>query len=355
MYRHMLVPIDGTELSIEVVSRSVELAHAIGARITFFHARPDYAADSDGALMYSISPEVFMRKSMGESRGFLAKAEASARAAGVSSDVETQVSDQPYRAILDTAEKRNCDLIFMASHGSRGLKGLMVGSQTLKVLASAKIPVLVSAIESNAQTPMLNKAMAILQDEHRSIASVLHGLNYLVGKIRENNTKPDFNLLKAMVSYISTFPEKLHHPKEESYLFPKLREYTHELDYTISALTAQHEEEKRLIKKLEQAFSDYEAGALEGFSSFAELVAQYAEFTWQHMANEEKLFLPAARRYFTEHDWEKIADAFGKNGDPRFGEEMYREFRSKFADITNRDLFPIGAESSPAESHSPSF
>lgn len=349
MYQHILVPIDGTELSAEVVSRSIEFARSVGARITFFYASPDYAADGEGALMYSIAPEMFMRNSLGEARGSLAKAEAAARAAGVASDATTQIRDHPYQAILDTAEKKGCDLIFMASHGSRGLKGLMVGSQTLKVLAGAKIPVLVSVAESNVPTPMLNKATAVIKDEHRSIASVLHGLKFLVNEIREHSMKADFTLLRAMVSYLTTFPDKLHHPKEDAYLFPKLREYTHELDNTISALSAQHEEEKQMIKKLGQAFSDYEAGAPGGFGAFGEIVDQYAGFTWLHMATEEKLILHAARKHLTENDWEKIAEAFGENGDPRFGEEMYREYRSRFADITNRNLFPIGSEPRVAE------
>ena len=341
MYHHMLVPIDGTELSAEVVSRAIEFAHAIGARITFFHARPDNAADGDGALMYSIAPETFQRNAMGEARGFLAKAEAAARALGVASDAVTQISDRPYEAILEAAEKEACDLIFMASHGTRGLKGMMVGSQTLKVLAGAKVPVLVSVSESNMQTPMQLKATSVIKDEHRSIASVMHGLSYVVSEIREHELKPDFTMLKAMVSYLTTFPDKLHHPKEDTYLFPKIREYTRELDQTLDALGAQHREEKRLIEKLGQALSDYETGASGAFDQFDEAVDQYAGFLWQHMATEEKLIMNAARKHLTESDWGEIAKAFGENGDSRFGEKMYQEYRSKFADITNRNLFPL--------------
>ena len=345
MYKHILVPIDGTALSGEVITRSLELAGSVGARITFFYANPDYAADSEGALFYTIAPEVFIRNALGSAKGYLAKAEVAARAAGVPCDVLTRVSDRPHEVILDTAEKLNCDLIFMASHGSRGLKSLMIGSQTLKVLAGAKIPVLVSAIETNATTPMRNKAIAVFQDEHRSIAAVLHGLSFLVSEAHESGAKPELKLMEAMISFVTNFTSKQHHPKEDEYLFPRLSTYTHELDHVIAILSSQHEEEKPLLKKLEEAFSDYESGQGGGYSAFKAAVDEYTRFIWRHMAFEEKQILPAARNYFTEDDWKAIAEAFGKNGDPRFGEENYREFKNAFTEITNRNAFPVGVGS----------
>ena len=63
------------------------------------------------------------------------------------------------------------------------------------------------------------KAISIIQDEHRSLAAVLHGMLYLVREIGERGRKPDFRLLDAMMYYIDTFPERFHHPKEDRYLF----------------------------------------------------------------------------------------------------------------------------------------
>ena len=94
----------------------------------------------------------------GEARALLAKAEVVARAAGVAYDSLVMTSDRPHEAILDAAEARGCDLIFMASHGRRGVKSLMLGSQTQKVLQHTTIPVLVSAVESNAVAPALCRA-----------------------------------------------------------------------------------------------------------------------------------------------------------------------------------------------------
>src|SRR4030095_6909037 len=97
-------------------------------------------------------PAAFNEHRAGEARGILAKAEAVARAAGVPFDSTVTVSDRPHEAILAAAESRGCDLIFIASHGRRGVKGLMLGSQTQRVLQQTTIPVLVSAVESNRPT-----------------------------------------------------------------------------------------------------------------------------------------------------------------------------------------------------------
>lgn len=348
MYQHLLVPTDGTELSTDTVSRAVEFARAVGARITFFHAKEDYAAGSEGALMYSLSPEIFVEQSAGEARAFLAKAEAAARAAGVSYDSRVKVSDRPYEAILEVAEACGCDLIFMASHGRRGIKGLMVGSQTLKVLAQSRIPVLVSTSESNAPSPTMNRALAIIQDEHRSVAVVVHALKYLARETREKDSPPNFPLLKAMLYYIEAFPEALHHPKEDAYLFRKLRERTHEADELIDELLRQHVEDVRLVKELKQALANYEAGDVGGFDAFSQAIDRFADFIWQHMHTEEKMILSAARKHLAEEDWADIAEAFGKNGDPRFGEEKDKEFRGLFAKIVNLSPQPVGGGSGSA-------
>ena len=122
MYRHLLVPIDDSQLSVETVNQAVSLASALGARVTFFHAQADYGASSLGALERVMSPAAFNEQMAGEARAMLAKAEVVARTAGVAHDSVATVSNRPAEAILGAAEARGCDLIFMASHGRRGLK-----------------------------------------------------------------------------------------------------------------------------------------------------------------------------------------------------------------------------------------
>ncbi|MDF3872863.1 universal stress protein [Pseudomonas putida] len=163
MYRHLLVPIDNTDLSTVTVSRAIEFARALGARITFFHALPDHAATlrGDADVVRLTSPDDFAYAYEGRAREVLAKAESAARAQGVTCDSASTVSDSPYRAIVGAAREAGCDLIFMASHGRRSNIGMMLGSQTLKVLVNTEIPVLVSAI---TDPPMPVQAMGVGAD-----------------------------------------------------------------------------------------------------------------------------------------------------------------------------------------------
>lgn len=194
---------------------------------------------------------------------------------------------------------------------------------------------------------MLNSALAILHDEHRSLAAIVHGLKYLIREVREKGAAPDFKLLWAMIYYIDAFPEKLHHPKENAYLFSKLRQRTHEADDVLNQLERQHLDGARHVRELEHALGYYEAGKPDGFANFAGAVEKFAEETWNHMNMEEKVVIPLAKKYLTGEDWVEIAQAFGENGDPRFGEQPDHEFRDLFTRIVNLAPPPIGV--GPAE------
>ena len=145
MFKKILVPTDGSELSDSTVARAISFAQDAGANITFFYAQPDFPMPiyGEGALIDPTTPEQFSRAAEAEAEVILARARANAEAAGVASNSDTLVSEVPYEAIIEAAERNRCDLIFMASHGRRGLSGLLLGSETQKVLTHSKIPVLV--------------------------------------------------------------------------------------------------------------------------------------------------------------------------------------------------------------------
>lgn len=149
MYQHILVPLDGTDLSSQTAERAVDFAKHLGAKVTFLYATPDFSATSDGALMIAVSPETYARQAYGDTAIILDEAARVAKQREVPCETANLVSDRPYEAILKVAEEKDCDLIFMASHGHRGLRGLLQGSQTEKVLHHTTIPVLVAAVESN--------------------------------------------------------------------------------------------------------------------------------------------------------------------------------------------------------------
>lgn len=145
MFKHILVPTDGSALSESTVARAVSFAKEAGARITFFYAQPDFPMPiyGEGALIDPTTPEQFSKSAAAEAEAILAKAKGAAEAAGVAADCDTTVNEVPYEAIIDAADRHGCDLIFMASHGRRGIAGLLLGSETQKVLTHSKTPVLV--------------------------------------------------------------------------------------------------------------------------------------------------------------------------------------------------------------------
>jgi nucleotide-binding universal stress UspA family protein len=145
MFKHILVPTDGSQLSLETVKRAVTFAREAGAKITFFFAKPDYPVVfyGEGALIDPTTPEKFAEMADRQAQEILANASAVAKEAGVPSANTDSVSDLPYQAIIDAANNAGCDLIFMASHGRRGFSGLLLGSETQKVLTHSTIPVLV--------------------------------------------------------------------------------------------------------------------------------------------------------------------------------------------------------------------
>lgn len=340
MYRHILVPIDDSPLSVDTVMQAVAFARAIGAKVTFFHAQSDYASTSLGALERVMSPGTFNDEVAGEARALLAKAEVVARTAGVAHDSVAMTCDRPHEAILGAAEARGCDLVFMASHGKRGLTGLVLGSQTMKVLQAATVPVLVSSVESNRVPSTADAALAVVRDEHRSLAAVIHGLEFVVREAREHGTPASVPLLRAMVRYVRAFPEALHHPKEDLYLFPKLRARTTEYDATLDALAAQHVAGPALVDALAEAVDAYAQDPEGALPELSRATTQFATAQMNHMLLEAKVIIPAARKHLTGDDWDVIARAFRDNGDPRFCVDADEEFRQLFASILN--LAPAG-------------
>jgi nucleotide-binding universal stress UspA family protein len=145
MFKHFLVPTDGSQLSLKAVQHAVSLAKDAGAKVTFFFSKPDYpvAFYGEGALIDPTTPEKFAEIADRQAKEILAQAEKVALEAGIGFDSVSEVSDLPYEAIIKAAEGARCDLIFMASHGRRGISGLLLGSETQKVLTHSRIPVLV--------------------------------------------------------------------------------------------------------------------------------------------------------------------------------------------------------------------
>ena len=145
MYKHIMIPTDGSELSDKAINAGVDFAKEVHARVTGFTAVPEYKVPSEIELMsrHGVSLEQYERDARKQAEAALQKIADRARAAGVEYDAEYAQSDRPHEAIVRAALKHGCDLIFMASHGRRGISALVHGSQTQGVLTHSTIPTLV--------------------------------------------------------------------------------------------------------------------------------------------------------------------------------------------------------------------
>lgn len=145
MFTHILIPTDGSPLSAAAAKAAVRLAKALGARVTGLFAAPPATpiVYRDHLPVGYTTPEKHEKMIRRAADAHLSVIARAAQALGVPCECVTVRSDFPAEAILETARARRCDLVFMASHSRRGLRGLLLGSQTQKVLAQAKLPVLV--------------------------------------------------------------------------------------------------------------------------------------------------------------------------------------------------------------------
>jgi nucleotide-binding universal stress UspA family protein len=146
MYKHILLPTDGSPLAREAIRAGVKLAKATGARVTGFYAAPPATPiEYKGMLPVGYADPAKREKVIERTAAqYLEAVEKAAKAAGVRCKVEYVTSDYPAEAIVAAAKKNDCDLIFMSSHGRQGLRSMsLLGTQTQKVLSQSKIPVLV--------------------------------------------------------------------------------------------------------------------------------------------------------------------------------------------------------------------
>jgi len=184
-------------------------------------------------------------------------------------------------------------------------------------------------------------AVAMLEDEHLAIASVLYGLRSAIHRVREGQA-PDFRLLRALLDYVVAFPERLHHPKEDRHLFAALvRRHPPALPL-VASLEAEHAEGAAMIAALAQSLASYATEGAGRFDEFARAADAYVDFHWRHMTKEEDVLLPLARRYLTRDDWARIAREFRENDRPLSGAKPRAEVEELYRRVL--ELVPAAAE-----------
>ncbi|NRR31654.1 universal stress protein [Oxalobacteraceae bacterium] len=143
MFKHILLPTDGSATSNAAIRKCLSLAKESGAMITGVHVMAPFHVLSRHTEMIESTRAEYLEESMAQARGYLAEIEQAAREIGVPCKTVVHTSDEPYEVIIQSARELGCDLICMASHGRRGIKALLLGSETQKVLTHSQIPVLV--------------------------------------------------------------------------------------------------------------------------------------------------------------------------------------------------------------------
>lgn len=143
MFKHILLPTDGSELSEAAVRNGIDFAKRLQAKVTGLCVVPkDYSSYYDAEYPGGVKERAEAQRKE-KAKSYLSVITNAAQNEGVACEVVMKMSDQPYEAIVEMAEQKGCDLIMMASHGRRGVGALLIGSETQKVLTHSKIPVLV--------------------------------------------------------------------------------------------------------------------------------------------------------------------------------------------------------------------
>ncbi|MES2069265.1 MAG: hemerythrin domain-containing protein [Pseudomonadota bacterium] len=192
------------------------------------------------------------------------------------------------------------------------------------------------------RVPPIQSAIHVIHEEHDLLQAIIHGMLHLVHDIANGKPVPDLKIFRAMLFYIKEYPDKVHHPKENRYLFALLRKRSNQLDATIAELESQHIQGDSLVAEMEHALARYELSGTPTFRQFHDMVERYAAFYRNHMRIEENEILPAAMKILTPDDWSVINDAFSSNTDPRGDAGQKPELQKLFSLIVNIAPPPVG-------------
>lgn len=187
--------------------------------------------------------------------------------------------------------------------------------------ATATLTLAATSVPSAAEI-----VVGALLEEHRTVRTVLTIVERLLADIEQHGTEPDFGLLCTALYYLDDFPERVHHPKEDEYLFAALRRRTTRLNAVLDRLGAEHVRSPAMLVRVQRELVHYQGGAPGGLRRLRSAVSAYAAMLQEHMRMEEELF-GAARGSLTEEDWSAISRAFQSSGDPLASDACRQEFR----------------------------
>lgn len=189
---------------------------------------------------------------------------------------------------------------------------------------------------------MKHEALKIIHEEHRALAALLETLRLLAERLGPVADPRDLSLIRAIFFYIDEFPERLHHAKETSLLFPRLRSRAAEAASVLDTLDEQHARGESAIRELEHLLLAYEQLGERRRKPFIAALNRYVEFYTGHMAIEDTQVMPLAEKRLTEEDWRELNAAFAENRDPLTGHTPSEEYAALFERIVAMAPAPIG-------------
>jgi hemerythrin-like domain-containing protein len=197
---------------------------------------------------------------------------------------------------------------------------------------------------------MVNPAtLRIIRDEHAALAAVLRTMSMLVRDAHRHHRAPEFHALRAMLFYVDEFPEKLHHVKESTMLFARLRERTSEADAILNRLDHDHHGGTARLRELEHALTAWELLGEPRRAAFETALGKYTHFYLEHMRVEETEVLPLAERVFNDADWTVLDRAFGAHRDPLSGSAPEAPYVELFRTIVRITPAPFGVGPAAAD------
>ena len=178
----------------------------------------------------------------------------------------------------------------------------------------------------------------IIRQEHRALSAMLRAILLMLGEHRRRDTLPDFAALREMLFYLDEFPERLHHPKEGRWLFPKLRGRDASTDAVLDRLERDHAQGEHAIREVEHALLAFEmmsetAQRHTRRDTFEALMTSYMQSWLAHMRTEETEILPLAESVLGADDWAELDAAFQANRDTLTGFEAEAVYQALFRKI----------------------
>ena len=173
----------------------------------------------------------------------------------------------------------------------------------------------------------MTNAVAIIETEHRNLARVLKTLEAIVDRLESDPRPGDVDRLFDICHYVRVFPDAIHHPKEDHYIFGPLRSEVPDRHEVLDSVHEQHARCAEHTRRLHDAVTGYDAGRV-SLQALREVVSAYVAFQYEHMRLEESEILPLARKHLDPEILGGAGRAFASHGDPLFGENLESGFEA---------------------------